>query len=202
MVGIAQPGEGTAGLRSSSTSRRSARHRQSPAIVADRQRRQRCAARRVAAGAVIDMAGVGIDEERRAPGETLEKAIQPPCRATRSLQRRYPQRAAGGAAHVLAKVRRADSRTTILAVLEQAHAVAVQAVPRRMHPVVTDAADARVTDGNTAACAVAPQALRASACSTGVCLRPIQLRPSPSQHTNTLRRDMSSNLPCAAPPRW
>jgi len=53
--------------------------------------------------------------------------------------------------------------------------------------VATDAAETRVTDGNTALCWSHHRLLVASACSTGVVSGFTQLRPKPSQHTNTAR---------------
>ena len=58
-------------------------------------------------------------------------------------------------------------------------------------PVDTDAADTRVTDGNTALCSAHHRLVPAISCRTGVVSLRTQSRPRPSQHTNTARRDLA-----------
>ena len=144
--------------------------------------------------------------------------MKPPAPATRSASAGHEQRAAGGAAHVAAEVRGADVAHDDPAVLEQAHAVAVQAAGAAgWQPVAIDAADTRVTDGNTALCSAHHRLARAAmSCSTGVVSAPHPVAAQTSRNTRIppaetlswpkflhamappLRRQSCAPAPCAA----
>ena len=100
--------------------------------MTDGQRLEALAARRERAGAMIDVAEIiGVEEvgrARRDVGKADEAA-----RSGRALgERRHLERAAGGAAHVIAEVGLADVAHGEARPFGQRHAVTVQPVPRRM----------------------------------------------------------------------
>ena len=118
--------------------------------MTDRQRLEALAARRKRAGAMIDVAEIlGVEEvgrTRRDVGKADESA-----RPGSALgERRHLERAAGGAAHVIAEVGLADIAHG--EARPSANAMRLPCRPCRAgwQPVATEAAETRVTDGKTA----------------------------------------------------
>ncbi len=151
--------------------------------MADLQGADALAARRKRARAVMDVAEMLGIEEVGGPRRDVREGDEAARPGDALGDRGHQQRAAGGAAHVVRKSGAPTSRTTILPSSLRPMRLPCRPCRAGRQPVAIEAAETRVTEGNTASCSPHHRLAPRSLSRNGVVSGRTQSRPRPSQHT-------------------